>query len=132
MNVSNPCITHPQCLLGLLKYPLGPPLQGRARPGDGALGLFTFAPHYHRRWIRLSPLCFLSRAPWQHSHLDINTHTRNVHSLILTVEAFRGWGGVKAWGWCSTDAARGKDVRPGDPGLRVSPTASRSNMALIK
>ena len=36
-----------------------------------------------------------------------------MHSFILTVEAFRGWGGSEAWGWCSTDTAReqGRHVR---------------------
>ncbi|VFV39042.1 Hypothetical predicted protein [Lynx pardinus] len=47
------CKSSPQCLLGLLKTPLGPAPPG-AMPdqGDGALGLFTLRHIITERWIR--------------------------------------------------------------------------------
>lgn len=39
----------PQCLLGLLKPPLGPPLSGQCQTWGWSPGSLHFAPHYHRK-----------------------------------------------------------------------------------
>lgn len=123
------CKNSPQCLLGLLNT-FGT-LQGDARPGDGALGLFTLRTLSQKGGLKLSALLSL-RAPWQPPQYK--------YTLEMCTASYSQWkpseaGAGQAWGGAA-------QILPGGAGASrqeipqdakgASPTASSPNMALIK
>ena len=128
-------LTHPQCLLGLLKNTLwARPFQGDARPGDGALGLFTLRHIITERWIRsylrsaFSQSSLATQPPRYKYTLEMCTAS---YSQCKPSEAGAGQRrGVVQHRYCQGARTSRQEILRMQRG--ASPTASRSNMALIK
>lgn len=109
-------LTHPQCLLGLLKNThWARPFKGNARPGDGALGLFTLRHIITERWIR----SYL-RSAFSQSSLATQP-PRYKYTLEMCTASYSQWkpseggAGQRRGGGAEQMLPGSKDFTSGDP-----------------